>query len=81
MSSRGGMLLGSILAALSAMPAKAAEPMVTGSLTSQPIGHYEFCKANPAECNVRMRDAGPATMSGELWKTLVEVNTSGQCRR
>jgi predicted transglutaminase-like cysteine proteinase len=76
MSSRGGMLLGSILAALSAMPAQAAEPMVTGSLTSQPIGHYEFCRANPAECNVRMRDTGPATMSGELWKTLVEVNTT-----
>ena len=76
MSSRGAMLLGSILAALSAMPAQAAEPMVTGSLTSQPIGHYEFCRANPVECNVRMRDAGPATMSGALWKTIVEVNTA-----
>ena len=75
-SSRGGMLLGAILVALSAMQAQAAEPMVTGSLTSQPIGHYEFCRANPAECSVRMRDAGPAVMSGALWNTLVEVNAA-----
>src|SRR5690349_16764365 len=56
--------------------AHAAEPMTTGGLTSQPIGHYEFCKANPTECNIRLRDSGPAQMSGALWREIVSVNMS-----
>lgn len=30
--------------------------MQTGKLTSQPIGHYEFCKREAAECNIVSRD-------------------------
>jgi predicted transglutaminase-like cysteine proteinase len=41
-------------------------PMITGGLTSQPIGHYEFCKRKPAECSVRSRDINPLPMSEEL---------------
>jgi len=52
----------------------AAQPMLTGGLTSQPIGHYEFCRANPVECNIRLRDSGPERMSGSLWKQMVAVN-------
>jgi predicted transglutaminase-like cysteine proteinase len=48
--------------------------MQTGGLTSQPIGHYEFCRANPVECNIRLRDSGPERMSGALWKEIVAVN-------
>lgn len=62
------------VAALLSQPASASEPMITGGLTSQPIGHYEFCKLNPAECAIRMRDVGPEAMNGALWKTLVAVN-------
>ena len=54
--------------------AQAAGPMVTGGLTSQPIGHYEFCRSNPDECSIRTADPGPEKMSGELWKTIVQVN-------
>ena len=39
-----------------AVPAAAGGAMATGGLTSQPIGHYEFCKANPAECSIRPAD-------------------------
>ena len=48
--------------------------MLTGGLTSQPIGHYEFCRANPVECNIRLRDPGPEHMNGTLWKEIVAVN-------
>lgn len=48
--------------------------MLTGGLTSQPIGHYDFCKANPAECNTRLRDTGPERVAGELWRQVVAVN-------
>jgi predicted transglutaminase-like cysteine proteinase len=47
--------------------------MMTGGITSQPIGHYDFCKANPAECSVRSTDLSPARMTGALWKQLAEV--------
>lgn len=63
-----------LLAGLSAMSAAAAQPMLTDGLTSQPIGHYEFCRANPVECNIRMRDTAPERMSGALWKQIVAVN-------
>ena len=56
--------------------AQAAGPMVTGGLTSQPIGHYEFCKANPAECSIRTRDGGPERMSDALLKTITSINVS-----
>lgn len=62
------------VAALSVSSAFAAQPMLTGGLTSQPIGHYDFCRANPVECNIRLRDPGPERMTGTLWKQIVAVN-------
>jgi len=63
-----------LFAGLCVSQASASQPMLTGGLTSQPIGHYEFCQANPVECNIRMRDPGPEHMSGALWKQIVAVN-------
>lgn len=57
-------------------PAAANGLMATGGLTSQPIGHYEFCKAHPAECAIRERDRSPAIMSADLWKRVNDVNHS-----
>jgi predicted transglutaminase-like cysteine proteinase len=70
------MLVASAIGTLAAGQACASGPMITGGLTSQPIGHYEFCKANPAECSIRPRDRGPERMSGALWSQLVSVNTA-----
>ncbi|MBX3596637.1 MAG: transglutaminase-like cysteine peptidase [Rhizobiaceae bacterium] len=50
--------------------------MVVGGLTSQPIGHYEFCQINPQECAVRSRDTRPEVMSAALWDIIVTVNDS-----
>ncbi|MBL8583232.1 MAG: transglutaminase-like cysteine peptidase [Rhizobiaceae bacterium] len=63
---------GAVLA--SAVSAHASGVMATGGLTSQPIGHYEFCKANPGECSIRPRDLGPATITDALWQELTGVN-------
>ncbi len=60
--------------ALLATPTVASPSMRTGGLTSQPIGHYDFCQANPAECNIRLRDEGPERMSDDFWKLAVAVN-------
>lgn len=50
--------------------------MVTGGLTSQPIGHFEFCKANPTECSIRSQDKGPEVMTAALWQEIDDINLS-----
>ncbi|TIV12161.1 MAG: transglutaminase, partial [Mesorhizobium sp.] len=55
-------------------PAWAAGAMTTGGLTSQPIGHYDFCKARPNECNIHPADLEPARMTEGLWRKLVNVS-------
>jgi predicted transglutaminase-like cysteine proteinase len=71
---RAGIFSAAVMIGCHASPALAAAPMLTGGLTSQPIGHYEFCKVQPAECAIRTRDLGPEKMTGALWKILVNVN-------
>jgi len=44
--------------------ANAASAMHTGGLTSQPIGHYEFCKLHESECNIRSVDIVPEPPAG-----------------
>lgn len=64
-----------ILAAIwAAVPASATGLMATGALTSQPIGHYEFCKGHAAECSIREHNLMPATLSATLWKVANDVN-------
>lgn len=48
--------------------------MLTGGSTSQPIGHYEFCEANPKECAIRTGDASPEQMSEAFRTRIAEVN-------
>ncbi|SFB37098.1 Predicted transglutaminase-like cysteine proteinase [Rhizobium sp. NFR07] len=39
-----------------------------------PIGHYEFCQTYASECQPLGRDAGPAKLTEDKWKTLLDVN-------
>ncbi len=57
-----------------AAPALAANSMSIGGLTSQPIGHYEFCYRMPAECLVRPSDHGPVRLTRALWQQMQIVN-------
>jgi predicted transglutaminase-like cysteine proteinase len=54
--------------------AAAAPSMEIGGLTSQPIGHYEFCKLNPSECLVKANDLAPYHLTRENWQMLFKVN-------
>ncbi|MDG4899184.1 MULTISPECIES: transglutaminase-like cysteine peptidase [unclassified Mesorhizobium] len=56
-----------------AVPAWAASAMTTGGLTSQPIGHYDFCKTHPSECNIRPANLAPAKLTDALWRKLINV--------
>ena len=69
--------IGLAIALVFAAPvANAAQTMHTGGLTSQPIGHFEFCKSYPAECAIRSRTADPEHMTAKLWRQLASVNLS-----
>ena len=54
--------------------------MVTGAVTSQPIGHYEFCQRLPAECNVKSRSAPAARMTDRAWDVVRDVNRAVNAR-
>lgn len=69
------------LAAISAclLPGSAAAHpslMLTASLTSQPIGHYELCKRLPEECAIRSTDQTPLNLSKQLLRRLEELTVS-----
>jgi predicted transglutaminase-like cysteine proteinase len=78
--SAGGVVLRAIgvLAAVGfcTISAFAGSTMVVGGLTSQPIGHYEYCKANPEECAIRTRDTRPERMNEALWDEIHRINVA-----
>lgn len=71
----GAIVAGAFLyaAAAAAMPAHAPS-MKTGGLTSQPIGHYEFCQRMPQECSIRPIDRGALVVTPAIWRMVDEVN-------
>lgn len=70
------VLFGAVTSFAFAGTAAAESSMATGSLTSQPIGHYDFCKKNPKLCAIRSRDKGPEIMTDGLWGAVTSVNLS-----
>ncbi|WEX78740.1 transglutaminase-like cysteine peptidase [Sinorhizobium numidicum] len=61
-----GVLTGSAFA----LPAN----MAVSGATNPPIGHYEFCRSSPTECEANGADNGPAVLTREGWKKILEVN-------
>jgi predicted transglutaminase-like cysteine proteinase len=70
----GAGLAAAVAVASYVTAAGAAQVMHTGGLTSQPIGHFVFCKSHLAECAVLSRDNGPEHMTGRLWRKIASVN-------
>ncbi len=54
--------------------ADAATSMKTGALTSQPIGHFEFCKINVEECRIHSLGVAALAASQKTMKLVVTVN-------
>nr|WP_026481110.1 transglutaminase-like cysteine peptidase [Ahrensia sp. 13_GOM-1096m] len=67
----------SILFAILFSTTAIATPMQTGKLTSQPIGHYEFCLAYPDECKqLRGIDIKPVKLTKDIWSSMVNINSA-----
>lgn len=50
--------------------------MHTGGRTTQPVGHYEFCRHEPAECRQTTPKQPPVQLTRKLWAAMVDVNNS-----
>lgn len=50
-----------------------AVTMPTAGRTTQPIGHYEFCQRDPAECRP-ISEAAPHALDRKGWAQMIEVN-------
>ncbi|WP_105439434.1 transglutaminase-like cysteine peptidase [Neorhizobium sp. T25_13] len=59
---------------------RAATNMIVGELTSQPVGHYDFCQQYPAECSVRLPSSPSPELSEYGWAAIEAVNTSVNAR-
>ncbi len=56
--------------------ASAASFMPSGSRTSQPIGHYEFCQTNPDQCASHTNNPIPVKLTRGLWDAMQAVNNA-----
>ncbi len=59
--------------ALAAGTASAQSPMPVGGISTQPVGHYEFCRSLPEAC-APVRAHAPVELTRELWAQIVEIN-------
>jgi predicted transglutaminase-like cysteine proteinase len=65
---------GCLLATATISSAAAQAFMPTTGLSSQPIGHYEFCQRKPHECGPTNPAGSPVELTRELWAEIVEIN-------
>lgn len=73
------VILASLLASASAAipaPRTGSPNMIVGGITSQPIGHYEFCQRLPDECNQRFASTPPPKVTEYGWEMIQQVNAS-----
>ncbi|QLL60248.1 transglutaminase-like cysteine peptidase [Sinorhizobium mexicanum] len=64
------------ISANTAIPAQAGPSpwMQTGSVTSQPIGHYEFCQKHRGECGARSKTTVAPRVTDRGWAVIRQVN-------
>jgi predicted transglutaminase-like cysteine proteinase len=69
-------LLAGMSICLFASSALAGSIMKTGGVTTQPVGHYDFCLRYPEECTQRSVNREPVEMTRKLWSAMQKVNNS-----
>lgn len=81
---RFSLIAGSALAAsalagsanVAASETSGGKSMIIGGVTSQPIGHYEFCQRNLVECSIRLSSSPAPELSAQGRAAIEEVNRS-----
>lgn len=54
--------------------AQGGEHMVVTGRTTQPIGHYEYCKTYGADCSLRSSKTGPVKLTNERLQEIAAIN-------
>ncbi|MFZ2103118.1 MAG: transglutaminase-like cysteine peptidase [Oricola sp.] len=65
-----------MLAAILPASAHAAGAMMTGGLTSQPIGHYDFCRVYRDECERIPGKGAELKLTPANWSAILNVNST-----
>lgn len=66
--------LGAAVFAFMSASANAGVGMITTNYTTQPIGHNEFCKQAPEECQSGSKNVAPHKLTRASWAKIVDVN-------
>lgn len=76
MGLKRGMLLAAagLTLGVTTMNAHAQSFMQSGGRTTQPVGHYELCQRDRAECEQVTPRQAPTELTRALWAHIVEVN-------
>lgn len=70
------LVLAVALSAAGCLSSAFASPwMKIGARTSQPYGHYDFCKRHATECQP-LKAAEPEALTPESWRTILSVNNA-----
>ena len=49
--------------------------MSVSGKTSQPIGHYEYCKIYRSDCSISSRDTSPTKLTKARWQAMQRINS------
>lgn len=74
---KAGWAIGSMLAGLilASSADAAARFMQVGAITSQPIGHYEFCQTHKDECNIKSTNTVAPRVTEFGWNVVRQINS------
>lgn len=68
-------LLAMVVAFTPAGAAKAGDPFQhVGQLTTQPIGHYEYCLSHRKDCSIQSWSSKPMRLTRERWQQMISAN-------
>jgi len=70
------MILATPLGALAGTANAAELFMHTSGRTTQPVGHYQFCRNEPSECRQATAKQAPIPLTRKLWAAMVDVNNA-----
>ena len=72
---RSAPVIAMSLGAVTMFALSAQSAMLTAGASSQPIGHYEFCKAYSDQCAPNA-EIGMARLTDANWQMIVEINNA-----
>jgi predicted transglutaminase-like cysteine proteinase len=71
---KSGVIATMLMIAMTGPGQAASGSMTLAGNASPPIGAYQFCKENPADCSNPGGDAGEMILTQDRWKEILKIN-------